>query len=54
MAANMVQHVVDDIKKTRTAKIIDFTKRVHRARCGQGDAGARGARGAARAASSAS
>jgi predicted nucleotide-binding protein (sugar kinase/HSP70/actin superfamily) len=28
MAANMVQHVVDDIKKTRTAKIIDFTKRV--------------------------
>jgi hypothetical protein len=24
----MVQHVVDDIKKTRTAKIIDFTKRV--------------------------
>ena len=28
MAANMAQHVVDDIKKTRTAKIIDFTKRV--------------------------
>ncbi len=28
MAANMVQHVVDDIKKKRTAKIIDFTKRV--------------------------
>ena len=28
MAANMVQHVADDIKKTRTAKIIDFTKRV--------------------------
>ena len=28
MAANMVQHVLDDIKKTRTAKIIDFTKRV--------------------------
>ena len=27
-AANMAQHVVDDIKKTRTAKIIDFTKRV--------------------------
>jgi predicted nucleotide-binding protein (sugar kinase/HSP70/actin superfamily) len=28
MAANLVQHVVDDVKKTRTAKIIDFTKRV--------------------------
>ncbi|HMF42412.1 MAG TPA: hypothetical protein VKQ32_17185, partial [Polyangia bacterium] len=28
MAANMAQHVADDIKKTRTAKIIDFTKRV--------------------------
>jgi len=27
-AANLAQHVVDDIKKTRTAKIIDFTKRV--------------------------
>jgi hypothetical protein len=27
-AANLVQHVADDIKKTRTAKIIDFTKRV--------------------------
>ena len=35
MAANLVQHVVDDIKKTRTAKIIDFTKRVI-ARRGQG------------------
>ena len=28
MAANLAQHVADDIKKTRTAKIIDFTKRV--------------------------
>jgi predicted nucleotide-binding protein (sugar kinase/HSP70/actin superfamily) len=28
MAANMAQHMADDIKKTRTAKIIDFTKRV--------------------------
>ena len=27
-AANLAQHVADDIKKTRTAKIIDFTKRV--------------------------
>jgi predicted nucleotide-binding protein (sugar kinase/HSP70/actin superfamily) len=27
-AANLVQHVADDIKKTRTAKIIDFGKRV--------------------------
>jgi len=26
-AANLVQHVVDDVKKTRTAKILDFTKR---------------------------
>ena len=31
-AANLVQHVVEDIKKTRTAKVIDFTKRMHRAR----------------------
>jgi hypothetical protein len=23
-----VQHVVDDVKKTRTAKVIDFTKRL--------------------------
>ena len=28
MAANMAQHMADDIKKTRTAKIIDFGKRV--------------------------
>ncbi len=28
MAANLVQHVVDDVKKTRTAKVIDFTKRL--------------------------
>ena len=28
MAANMAQHVADDIKKTRTAKIIDFAKRM--------------------------
>jgi predicted nucleotide-binding protein (sugar kinase/HSP70/actin superfamily) len=27
-AANLVQHVVDDVKKTRTAKVIDFTKRL--------------------------
>jgi len=27
-AANLAQHLADDIKKTRTAKIIDFTKRV--------------------------
>ena len=27
-AANLAQHIGDDIKKTRTAKIIDFTKRV--------------------------
>ena len=44
-AANLAQHVVDDIKKTRTAKIIDFTKRVI-ARRSQDDA--RGARAARR------
>jgi hypothetical protein len=27
-AANLVQHLADDIKKTRTAKIIDFGKRL--------------------------
>jgi hypothetical protein len=27
-AANLVQHVVDDVKKTRTGKVIDFTKRL--------------------------
>jgi hypothetical protein len=27
-AANLVQHVAGDLKKSRTAKIIDFTKRV--------------------------
>ena len=27
-AANLVQHLADDIKKTRTAKIIDFGKRM--------------------------
>jgi predicted nucleotide-binding protein (sugar kinase/HSP70/actin superfamily) len=27
-AANLVQHVVDDVKKTRTAKVLDFTKRL--------------------------
>ena len=26
-AANLVQHVVDDVKKTRVGKVIDFTKR---------------------------
>ncbi len=43
-AANLAQHVVDDIKKTRTAKIIDFTKRVIARR------GAKAAHAAARAA----
>jgi hypothetical protein len=27
-ASNLAQHLVDDIKKTRTAKIIDFGKRM--------------------------
>jgi hypothetical protein len=35
MAANMAQHMADDIKKTRTAKIIDFGKRVLARRSGK-------------------
>jgi hypothetical protein len=35
MAANLAQHVADDIKKTRTAKIIDFGKRVLSRRSGK-------------------
>src|SRR6185312_5585518 len=27
-AANLVQHVVDDVKKSRSAKVLDFTKRL--------------------------
>jgi len=37
MAANMAQQMADDIKKTRTAKIIDFTKRVLARRSGKSE-----------------
>jgi hypothetical protein len=33
-----VQHVVDDLKKTRTAKVIDFTKRLLQRRGSKADA----------------
>jgi hypothetical protein len=34
-ASNLAQHLVDDIKKTRTAKIIDFGKRLLARRAGK-------------------
>jgi hypothetical protein len=37
MAANLAHHIADDIKKTRTAKIIDFGKRVLARRSGKAE-----------------
>jgi len=46
-AANLAQHIADDIKKTRTAKIIDFTKRVLSRRSAHAEHAAPEARAAA-------
>jgi hypothetical protein len=52
MAANLVQHVADDVKKTRTGKVIDFTKRLLQRGAAKANANTAVASNAARAAAS--